>query len=101
VEGFKFRYLKEALDAKVVLEEKKAALETHHWIIQTSRNALQDNEWKDFCDPGAPQEVVVPKQQGSKGKSDLAEYEQVVEKKSRQTGERGPDGEEEIAFFNP
>jgi hypothetical protein len=44
VEGFKFRYLKEALDAKVVLEEKKAALETHHWIIQTLRNALQDNE---------------------------------------------------------
>ncbi|KAJ7940331.1 hypothetical protein B0H13DRAFT_1849606 [Mycena leptocephala] len=43
------------LDAKVVLEEKKAALETHHWIIQTLRNALQDNEWKDFCDPGAPQ----------------------------------------------
>ncbi|KAJ7765376.1 hypothetical protein DFH07DRAFT_810324 [Mycena maculata] len=95
MEGFKYRYLLEALD-DTDLGEKQAVLGNHDWFMEVLRSSLDNEEWKTIADPGALQKVKdLGRPTLKRRKSRLSEYVGVGKKKARQAGERGPDEDED------
>ncbi|KAJ6560177.1 hypothetical protein B0H19DRAFT_1146710 [Mycena capillaripes] len=77
LDGFKDRYFIPApFDS--VRSVSTTHLESHNWMIQKIRTALDDEFWKTFKDTGASQEVAKRDPPGLQRKSDLPEYAEMV-----------------------
>ncbi|KAJ7923253.1 hypothetical protein B0H13DRAFT_71946 [Mycena leptocephala] len=73
-------------------------LESHGWMLEMLRQALEDGTWRALKDAGEAQPVKRPEVKGLKRKSEIPEYGEVLEARREQAGAEHRKSQEDDVF---